>query len=143
MRFPHIIAAASLVLLSAGTASHAGNPVPLTTARERALKPKDTFRECHKCPEMVVVPAGSFTMGSPNSEKGRNEDEGPQHVVTIGKAFAVGKLHVTRDQFAVFATETGYKTHGANKCDDDWRSPGFAQKGSHPVVCVTWFDANA
>ena len=43
---------------------------PLSPMQEKALKPKDTFKECANCPEMVVVPAGSFTMGSPTSEPG-------------------------------------------------------------------------
>ena len=65
---------------AAGDAAHA--PVqpavgvfgvnPLSAERERALKPKDSFKECDTCPEMVVVPAGSFTMGSPASEKERS-----------------------------------------------------------------------
>jgi formylglycine-generating enzyme required for sulfatase activity len=115
---------------------------PLTAAQERALKPKDVFRECENCPEMVVVPAGAFTMGSPDGEKDREIDgrDGPQHTVTIGRPFAVGKFHVTRDQFAVFANETGYTTTHSG-CD--WRSPGFTQEGSHPVVCVMWNDAKA
>jgi hypothetical protein len=51
-------------------------PHVLTAESEQALKPGDTFRECAKdCPEMVVVPAGSFMMGSPPEEKGRNDDE--------------------------------------------------------------------
>jgi formylglycine-generating enzyme required for sulfatase activity len=57
---------------------------PLTAAQERGLKPKDSFRECEDCPE-VVVPAGSFTMGSPKIEKDRSDWEGPQHLVTIDK----------------------------------------------------------
>ena len=169
MRVVHIIAAAVLMLLSAVAASHAqpavpsdnpcGGPVtvsfpsqchaPMTAAQERALKPKDTFRKCENCPEMVVVPAGSFTMGSPTGEKDRDKDEGPQHVVTIGRPFAVGKLHVTRDQFAAFVRETGYQA--STKCvlsnafrpPGSWRDTGFAQEGSHPVVCVSWDDANA
>ncbi len=112
---------------------------PLTAAQERGLKPKDSFRECENCPEIVVVPAGAFTMGSPKSEQGRSDNEGPQHVVTISKPFAVGKLHVTVDQFAAFVQETGYD--GSRSCS--WRSPGFAQEGSHPVVCVSWADASA
>ena len=50
---------------------------PLSPMQEKALKPKDTFKECANCPEMMVVPAGSFTMGSPTSEPGRSADEGP------------------------------------------------------------------
>jgi formylglycine-generating enzyme required for sulfatase activity len=111
----------------------------LTLAQERALKPKDTFRECDNCPEMVVVPAGSFTMGSPGSERDRYTDEGPQHVVTIGGPFAVGRLHVTRDQFAVFAKETRYAAHSG--CS--WSDLTFPREGTHPVVCVNWDDANA
>ena len=45
----------------------------LTPEQERALKPKDAFKECTDCPEMIVVPAGNFTMGSPETEKGRDD----------------------------------------------------------------------
>ena len=109
----------------------------LAHERERALKPADTFRECDGCPEMVVVPAGSFTMGSPESEKGRNTWEGPQHVVTIARPFAVGKFEVTVDQLAAFVRETGYDA-GSQMLDlrrrqvrgapgRSWRNPGFPQ----------------
>ena len=56
---------------------------------------------------MVVVPEGSFTMGSPASEPGRYDDEGPQHVVKIARRFAVGKFDVTKDEFAAFVRELG------------------------------------
>jgi formylglycine-generating enzyme required for sulfatase activity/uncharacterized caspase-like protein len=124
---------------------------PLTAAQERGLRPKDSFLECENCPELVVVPAGSFTMGSPKGEKDRIETEGPQHLVTISKPFAVGKFHVTVDQFAAFVRETGYydvaskceSFEGSKPQDRSWRSPGFAQEGSHPVVCVSWDAAKA
>ena len=75
-------------------------PYVLTAEAEQALKPKDAFRECAKdCPEMVVVPAGKFMMGSPPSEKGRFDSEGPQHEVTIAKPFAVSKFEVTFDDW--------------------------------------------
>jgi formylglycine-generating enzyme required for sulfatase activity/uncharacterized caspase-like protein len=114
---------------------------PLAGQQERGLKAKDTFRECENCPEMVVVPAGAFTMGSPSGEKGRSSDEGPQHTVTIGRPFAVGKLHVTVDQFGAFVRDTSYN---ASACaNGSWRNPLFTQDGSHPVVCVGWDDAKA
>jgi formylglycine-generating enzyme required for sulfatase activity len=129
---------------------------PLTAAQERRLKPKDTFQECGDCPQMVVVPAGSFTMGSPETEKGGGwRWEGPQHVVTISKPFAVGKVHVTVDQFAVFVRKTGHQAsstcfiHGGYipkkraVTNGSWRDPGIPQEGSHPVVCVSWDDATA
>jgi formylglycine-generating enzyme required for sulfatase activity len=110
-----------------------------------------TFRDrlvngqpCFTCPEMVVVPAGRFTMGSPNSEPERNDGE-DQVSVSIAKPFAVGKFAITRGEFAAFVKETGYKMDGG--CDYEWnkswRVPGFAQDDRHPVVCVTWNDAKA
>jgi TIR domain/Sulfatase-modifying factor enzyme 1 len=69
------------------------DPHVLKPEAERVLKPGATFRECaSNCPEMVVLPAGGFMMGSPGTEAGR---EGPQHKVTIGHPFAVAKFDVT------------------------------------------------
>src|SRR5262249_62174797 len=60
-----------------------------------AAGPKDVFRDCADCPEMIVVPAGEFRMGSPPSERGRNPDEGPQRKGTVARPFAAGKHEVT------------------------------------------------
>ncbi len=124
---------------------------PLALEREIALKPGETFRECKDCPEMVVVPAGAFTMGSPASEPGRNTWEGPQHLVTIARPFAVGKFEVTVDQFAAFVRETGYDEGNrcwtfedrvfAERSDRSWRNPGFPQDGNHPAACLSFDDA--
>jgi formylglycine-generating enzyme required for sulfatase activity len=129
----------------------AGSNLALSPERERALRANDSFRECAGCPEMVVVPAGSFTMGSPESDTGprREISERPQHVVTIGRPFAVGKLLVTVDQFAAFVEETGYDAGAwcfdasSPHADYSWRNPGFAQEGSHPAVCLSWNNAKA
>ncbi len=86
-------------------------------------------------PQMGVLPAGSFMMGSPESEVGGFSDEGPQHEVTINYRFAIGKYPVTRDEYAQFASETS--------ANSEWRSPGFTQTGSDPVVNVSWDDAKA
>jgi formylglycine-generating enzyme required for sulfatase activity len=143
---------AALTLLTPGLDAPASAQA-LTSERERSLKAGDSFKECDTCPEMMVVPAGSFTMGSPESEKGRNSWEGPQHVVTFARPFAVGKFEVTVDQFAAFVRETGYDMGamcwGLESAKSDmrdgrsWRNPGFAQDGSHPAACLSWRDAVA
>jgi hypothetical protein len=91
----------------------ASQVVALSLDRERALKPKDTFRECSECPEIMVVPAGSFTMGSPGGEKGRYSNESPQHQVTFARPFAVGKFAVTFYEWdACVVLRPGFETPG-------------------------------
>jgi formylglycine-generating enzyme required for sulfatase activity len=108
------------------------------------------FRDCADCPEMVVIPAGTFMMGAPDDEPGRQEAEGPQRRVSI-RAFAAGKFDVTRGQWAAFVAATnrrvpdgcavprpnGYRFDPATS----WRDVRFPQDDTHPVVCVTWADA--
>lgn len=87
---------------------------PVTSAEALALGPGKSFLDCGdvtgeagtsragysgQCPEMVVVPAGSFVMGSPVTELHRDSYEGPQHEVKIGKPFAVSKFEITREQW--------------------------------------------
>jgi formylglycine-generating enzyme required for sulfatase activity len=121
-----------------------------------ATKPGRIFRDCPDCPEMVVVPAGRFTMGSPASEPDREpyyKGSEDQLAVTIAKPFAVGRYAVTRGEFAAFVAATGHKTDGGCyaftgtewtlQSDRNWRSPGFTQNDRHPVVCVNWDDAKA
>jgi hypothetical protein len=72
------------------------DPYVLKPEVERALKPGDSFRECAgDCPEMIVVPAGEFMMGSSSTEEGRYDNEDPQHEVAIARPFAVSKFDVT------------------------------------------------
>ncbi len=85
-------------------------------------------------PEMVVVPGGSFRMG--DIQGGGFSDERPVHTVRI-VSFAAGKYEVTWGQFAAFVDATGYDA------GDRWRSPGFSQTDQHPVVYVSWDDAQA
>jgi formylglycine-generating enzyme required for sulfatase activity len=108
---------------------------PLSPMQEKALKAKDTFKECENCPEMVVVPAGSFMMGSPTSEPGHSADEGPQHTVTIARPFAVGRFSVTFDEWDACAGDGG--CNGYKPSDEGWG------RGRRPVINVSWDDAKA
>jgi formylglycine-generating enzyme required for sulfatase activity len=107
--------------------------VPLPRERERALKPKDIFKECATCPEMVVVPAGSFTMGSPESELLRESNESPQHAVTFARQFAVGRFALTFDEWDACAADGG--CNGYKPSDQGW---GRRQR---PVINVSWDNA--
>jgi formylglycine-generating enzyme required for sulfatase activity len=98
----------------------------------------ESFKDCPDCPEMVVVPAGSFLMGSPASEPERREDEGPQHDVRIGRPFAVGKYAVTFAEWDACVANGGC---GRYRPDDGvWKGLG---RNDHPVINVNWDDANA
>jgi len=111
------------------------------------------FRDCSDCPEMVVIPPGNFMMGSPDSELGHSDREGPVHSVAIPDVFGVGRFEVTKAQFARFVRESGYLAN--NGCygwngktwvidsSNGWRNPGFPQTDDEPVVCVDWHDATA
>ena len=92
------------------------------------------FQDCAVCPVMVVVPAGSFLMGSPGTDANREAYEGPQHKVTLAKPFAVGKFEVTWRQFKAFVDETGYDAgnYGEN-----------AKIGTEPAVNISAVDAGA
>ena len=107
-------------------------PYVLTAAAERALKPGNSFKECaNDCPEMVVVPAGEFIMGSPANEKGRFL-ESPQHTVAIARPFAVSKFEVTFDEWDACVA---YGDCEPRVSDGGWG------RGRRPVINVTWDDA--
>ena len=98
----------------------------------RCLKPKDPFRDCPECPEMVVVPAGEFMMGSPPNEEGRQKDEGPQRIVAIAKALAVGRFEVTFAEWDTCVAASGCKHKPG---DEGWG------RGKRPAINVSWDDA--
>ena len=115
------------------------------------------IKDCADCPELVVIPVGSFLMGASDRPDG---SEGPVHEVRIGRALAMGRYEVTRGEFARFVNASGYKTLSGQKrsptgcmawdgkrstmeASKSWRDPGFTQTDSHPVVCVSWYDAQA
>lgn len=105
------------------------------------------------CPELVIIPAGSFLMGSPPDEAERRDVEDPQHQVTFEKRLALGRHAVTVGEYRRFVAATGHDhnggmyiwTGGEWKQDPrkNWEHPGFAQDERHPVVGVSWRDATA
>jgi formylglycine-generating enzyme required for sulfatase activity len=122
--------------------------VPPGTSLAQIQKDRE-FQECPVCPIMVGIPSGTFVMGSPRSESGRFDSEGPQHSVAI-KAFALGKYDVTSEEFLTFLRETGYQPAACNPIlDMKWHSPGHGRAYSPyygeplrwPAVCLDWRDA--
>jgi formylglycine-generating enzyme required for sulfatase activity len=118
-----------------------------------------TFRDCDLCPEMVVIPAGSFVMGTPGAEKSPGADaaEGDVGVVEIRQAFAIGRREVTRAEYASFLADSGHEPlEGCRVWDgtlgrfsDDSRR-GFSDVATPavpsdemPASCVSFADAEA
>lgn len=109
------------------------------------------FQECPDCPVMVGVPAGNFAMGSPASEIGRFQNEGPQHYVSV-HAFALGKFDVTSGEYQAFLAATGYQPSPCNPVLNlRWTTPkkGIAyppfdtEPRRWPAACLDWKDAEA
>jgi formylglycine-generating enzyme required for sulfatase activity len=106
------------------------NAKPLTIAEERTLKTGDSFKECEACPEMMVVPVGSFMMGSPPREEGPVSN-GEQRRVTIARPFAVGMFEVTFAEWDACVASGGCKHEPG---DEGWG------RGKQPVINVSWND---
>lgn len=92
------------------------------------------FSECVQCPEMVVIPAGTFVMGSPETEENRLDQEGPAHSVTVGR-FAIARTEVTFEQWDACVADGGCR--GYTPPDDGVSRIGF------PAYNITWNDAQA
>ena len=93
---------------------------------EPSYPPGKVFRDCDGCPEMVVIPGGSFMMGSALSEADREADEGPQHKVQVAK-FALGKTEVTQSLWkALMGSNPSYFKDCGGDC---------------PAEQVSWEDA--
>jgi formylglycine-generating enzyme required for sulfatase activity len=115
------------------------------------------FRDCPACPEMIVVPAGNFVLGTSADERevDRERGESPPLPVAMARAYAIGKFEVTVAEYRAFASAAQYATAGdcrvasggawVRLADRSWRDPGFSapQADNEPVVCVSWDDARA
>jgi formylglycine-generating enzyme required for sulfatase activity len=99
--------------------------------------------------EMVPIPGGTFVMGSPETEPGRNADEGPQHWVTI-PPFWMGKTEVTWDEYEIYQKEMGVNAPELNdkrlQKDADaitGPTPPYVDQyynhgaGKNPALCMT------
>jgi formylglycine-generating enzyme required for sulfatase activity len=93
----------------------------------------ESFRDGPDFPEMVVLPAGEFLMGSPEGEQGRGPYEGPQHRVRIARPFAIARYPLTFAEYDRFCAATGR----SEPDDQGWG------KGLRPVINVSWEDAQA
>ncbi len=140
--------ALSLGLLHFGLSEARAEEQPVVLLIDVGGAPMETRKVTH----------GVFTRGSATTEGGHEKDEEPEQQVTLTKDFWVGKVPVTRGQFAKFASETRYVTDAEKaqaggigwdgrqlspKKDFTWRNPGFTQTDEHPVVLVSYFDASA
>jgi formylglycine-generating enzyme required for sulfatase activity len=106
----------------------------------------DAFKECRHCPEMVVVPAGEFMIGSPPDEPLRRDNE-PQKPISIGRPFAIARTPITWDQWEACvrddacdgaAIDIALRTREDGTPNPDYRDWG---RGTRPVVGISWYDA--
>jgi formylglycine-generating enzyme required for sulfatase activity/Tol biopolymer transport system component len=108
-------------------------------------------KDCAQCPQMVTVPAGSYQMGK-NIDYGYGDMDGPTHTVTLSQPFELAGKEVTLAEYRAFMRETRHVPE--RKCNvykkdakwyidpqRSWDDPGFEQQENHPVVCVSWRDA--
>jgi formylglycine-generating enzyme required for sulfatase activity len=110
--------------------------------------PGHTFKECRNCPEMVVLPGGTFTIGSPADEPLRRDNE-PQMVISFSRPFAMARTAVTWDQWEACVRDDWCDGIAVEKAlttlDNGEPNPNFTDwgRGTRPVVGVSWYDAQA
>jgi formylglycine-generating enzyme required for sulfatase activity len=113
----------------------AAGPAEVNHPGPTVLEPLAVFSDIDApwCPEMVALPAGEFLMGSPNSDKDADDREKPQHRVTLGYRFAIGRYPVTFDEYDHFCRATSRE----KPADGGWG------RGRRPAISVSWEDAKA
>lgn len=115
------------IILAFGHFAGSCAPVPSVKAKPAPTTPGAVFRDCPVCPEMVVIPAGRFQMGSP-----RFRSKLPVHDVTIQKPFAMGKYKVTFADWDACVADGG--------CSYRLPDEGLG-RGNRPVSRVNRYDA--
>ena len=96
-------------------------------ARAAEHLPGETFRDCDNCPEMVVAPAGTFTMGST-----QKPTESPPHAVTLRKPFAIARREVSFAEWDYCVAQGGC---AYTPSDQGWG------RGDRPAINLSWTDA--
>ena len=140
------VLAVALAAVCLGCADADTRPASVTQERgDPALVPhssrvpgtvfRDTLKDGGQGPQMVVLPTGSFIMGSPTTETGRDSDERPMRTVTISKRIAMGRYEVTFDDYKRFTDDPA--TTLTLPGDEGWG------RGTRPVIKVSWNDAKA
>ncbi|MEI8299511.1 MAG: SUMF1/EgtB/PvdO family nonheme iron enzyme [Pseudomonadota bacterium] len=142
-------------LASAAVATLLAGWVPAANAAD----PNAPFRDCPDCPEMQRLPPGTFVMGTPAADPRAADTraEAQALIVRVPKAFAMGRLEITRREYRAFVNDAGYEVHGPCVSWDDALgrfnsdrtrgpdNPGRPRevKDDQPVSCVSWSDAKA
>ena len=103
-----------------------------STPGPRSPEVGETFKDCNDCPQMIVVPKGATMMGSPLSEIGRFEDEGPRHKISFSRPLAVGIYEVSFKEWDACVSNGG--------CSYRPEDAGWGRK-NQPVINVGWGDA--
>ncbi|UFQ02123.1 dihydropyoverdine dehydrogenase [Pseudomonas fitomaticsae] len=127
--------------------------LPTTAQAATPPAPGKVFKDCKDCPEMVVLPTGTFTMGTPEDEVGREPDEGPMHPVTFAKPLAISRFQVLKGEWFAYLKDTGYvmpdgDTRPGRACkagipDYAGSDPRKHYTDKHPAVCMDFAEANA
>jgi formylglycine-generating enzyme required for sulfatase activity len=115
--------------------------------------PGKVFKDCKDCPEMVVLPTGTFTMGTPDDEVGREPDEGPMHPVTFARPLAISRFQVLKGEWFAYLKDSGYQMPDgddrpgrackAGVPDYQGSDPRKQYTDRHPAVCMDFAEANA
>lgn len=115
-------------------------------AAQKPPAPGTVFKDCEACPEMVVLPAGSFIMGTPNDEVGRQHDEGPQRTVTFARPFAISRYQVTAAELDAYIKQSGVVIKSGDERPGRWceaGKPSYEQGPRQPAVCVDYHEVQA
>jgi len=105
--------------------------------------------DCPHCPDLILVPPGKLIIGPGPDELDAKVEDGTQREIKITNPFLIGRFEVTVEEFHAFVKAKSYRSSISCVSDSsmrigrDYTTPGFEQTTAHPVVCVSWLDAQA